>query len=357
MSRGGRARCRCSRRRWWSCGSHRDGRELRLAGYERAGGVSGAVARLAEQAYARLSPEQQSVARRVFLRLAGEGEGDAVVRRRVDLAELATATSPRCSRVLADERLVTIGDGEAEVAHEALLREWPRLRDWLQEDADARRVHQHLIHAAHDWLAGGRDRAELYRGARLAGALDWSAGHEPELNELEREFLAASRAEAETPRCRRQRRANRRLRALLGGVAGLLALALVAGAVAVSQRGEARHAADTADAQRLGAEALTRDQLDQALLLARAGVDLDDSVATREPAARGADAQPAGARDAVRRLGAMHYQSLIPTGDCSRSAPRIGTVTFFDTTSRRPVGRPYRLGCRLRHRPQVLARQ
>ena len=136
-----------------------------------------------------------------------------------------------------------------EVAHEALLREWPRLRTWLEEDADGRRLHLHLMHAARGWQSAGRDPAELYRGARLASALDWADRHEPELDGLERAFVAASLAEAELEG-ERQRRANRRLRVLLAGLGALLALAVLAGAVAVSQRGQAREASVTADAQR-----------------------------------------------------------------------------------------------------------
>ena len=136
------------------------------------------------------------------------------------------------------------------------------------------------MHAARGWQSAGRDPAELYRGARLASALEWSERHEPELDGLERAFVAASRAEAQLEG-ERQRRANRRLRVLLAGVGALLALAVVAGAIAVSQRGQAREAAVAADAQRVGAEALGREHLDQALLLARAGVELHDSAATR----------------------------------------------------------------------------
>ena len=91
--------------------------------------------------------------------------------------------------VLAADRLVTIGEGEVEVAHEALLREWPRLRGWLEEDAQGRRLHRHLRDAARGWAAGGRDPGELYRGARLAAVLDWSAAHELELNATERDFV------------------------------------------------------------------------------------------------------------------------------------------------------------------------
>jgi hypothetical protein len=74
---------------------------------------------------------------------------------------------------LVDSRLVTVDDHTLELAHEALLREWPRLRSWLEEHAEGRRLHQHLAHAARDWQAADRDRGELVprraarRGARL----------------------------------------------------------------------------------------------------------------------------------------------------------------------------------------------
>ena len=184
----------------------RDGHRLRLDAYDQAGGVRGAVARLAERAYERLDDAQREVARRILLRLA-EGEGDAVVRRRVPLAELEGEGVEETLAVLADQRLVTIGEGEVEVAHEALLREWPRLRAWLEEDAEGRRLHAHLIAAARDWEAGGRDPAELYRGARLAAALEWAGAHASELNASERAFLDAGRSRAERE-AERQRRAE-----------------------------------------------------------------------------------------------------------------------------------------------------
>ena len=175
----------------------------------------------------------------VLMRLAGEGEGDAVVRRRVPLAELeavTTTVSPRCSSVLADDRLVTVGEEGVEVAHEALLREWPRLRAWLEEDAEGRRVQRHLLQAAREWESAGRDPAELYRGARLTAALEWTAERDAELSAPEREFVEASRAAAEQE-AERRRVAHRRLQGLFVALAGLLLLAVLAGAVALSQRG------------------------------------------------------------------------------------------------------------------------
>ena len=319
---------------------HRDGRRLHMRAYRRVGGVHGAVARLAEGAYERLDPERREVARRIMLRLAGEGEGDAVVRRRVPLAELEADRDEGVAEVLAvlaADRLVTVGEGEVEVAHEALLREWPRLRAWLEEDAEGRRLHRHLIHAAGEWQGSGHDPAELYRGARLASSLDWAASHHSELNDLERRFLDESRSVSERE-AERQRRTNRRLRALLAGVGVLLTAAVVAGAIAISERQSARDAATVADAERLGAEALNEERLDRALRLATAGVALHDSVATRSnllstllrsPAAIGV---LSGDGDPIRS------GALSPDGGTLAIGDDDGTVTLFDTETREAIG-------------------
>ena len=176
---------------------HRDGRVLRMSAYEHAGGVRGAVARLAERAYARLDPPRRELARRILLRLA-EGDGDAVVRRRVPLNELDADARParrrgarRCSPASAWSR-------------SARARPRSRTRRCCasgrgcaagsRRTPTARRLHRHLGAAAREWDAGGRDPGELYRGARLAAALDWAATHTVELNATERDFLDDSRA-------------------------------------------------------------------------------------------------------------------------------------------------------------------
>ncbi len=205
------------------------------------------------------------------------------MRRRVPLEELDADRDDDVRRVLdvlADSRLVTIGEGSVEVAHEALLREWPRLRGWLEEDAEGRRLHRHLAIAARDWQATGRDPGELYRGARLAAMLDWVTTHDAELKASERAFVDASRAQSEAEAAR-ARRTNRRLRVLLGSALALLALAGGAGALFFGQRGEARDQARVADARHLGTQALVEADLDRSLLLARQGVELEDSVETR----------------------------------------------------------------------------
>ena len=206
--------------------SRRDGRRLRLAAYARSGGVQGAVARLAEDAYVALDHEQRAAARTLFLRLSDEDEGGAIVRRRIALEEQDAGVVA----ALTERRLLTVSEGTVEVAHEALLQEWPRLRGWLDEDTEGRRLHHRLRGAAAAWEADARDPAGLYRGARLVAALDWAADHGDELDATEHVFLEAGR--------RASGRAQRRLRAGLAGVASLLVLAVIAGVVALDQRNQ-----------------------------------------------------------------------------------------------------------------------
>ena len=319
----------------------RDGRTLRRRVYEQTGGVKGAVARLAEDAYQRLSEAERLRARAMLLRLSGaEEEAEAFVRRRVSLDELELDRDEGAARALAvltEARLLTVDEGAVEVAHEALLREWPRLRDWLAEDAEGRHLHQHLIAAAAEWQGSGRDPAELYRGARLVAALDWATEHDPELNELERAFLDESRAASERE-AKRQRRAVRRLRTLLAGVGVLLAAAIVAGVIAISERQGARDAGTVADARRLSAQALSDERLDQALRLATAGVALDDSVATRFSLLSTLFRSPEAIRVLSPTGEGLVALALSPDGETLAAGDADGTVTLFDTDTYEVVG-------------------
>jgi WD40 repeat protein/DNA-binding SARP family transcriptional activator len=263
--------------------THRRDRTLHLDDYLRAGGVEGAVARLAEEAFGRLDADGQAAAKRILLRLGAPGEGAEVVRRRAPLSEFdldRDAAASRAMAVFTDARLVTVAEGTAEVAHEALLHEWPRLRTWLEDDAEGRKLHRHVTESSHTWDDGEHDPADLYRGARLTAAWEWAEPHQADLNDLEREFLRASRAASEGEAVR-ARRANRRLRGLLVGVVVLLVASLVIGELALTQRDEARSAAAIADAGRLASRSLVEKDPGLALLLAREAVNIHDSAETR----------------------------------------------------------------------------
>jgi len=249
----------------------RDGGRLTLAAYRATGGVRGAVARLAEAAYAQLDEAQQTIARGIFLRLAGEGDGGSIVRRRVTSEELDVYESPNTAAVTAEltaARLLTASDGYVEVAHEALLREWPRLREWIDEDSSGRQLRLHLMGAARAWDEGGREPGDLYHGARIAAVLEWSAEHGGELNAVERAFIDESRAAAERE-AERQRRTNRRLRGFLVGTAALLMVAVVAGLAAMTQAGLAAEERERAEENAMLA-AEEADRADEEARVARA---------------------------------------------------------------------------------------
>ena len=178
----------------------REGRTLTLAGYRASGGISGAIAQTADSVYKRLTPQQQTLTRRIFLRLTELAEdGIQDTRRRVAPGEFVLheedeAPVAAVLKKLVDARLITTGENTVEVAHEALIREWPQLRQWLEEDRQGLRIHRHLTETALAWAALDRDPGELYRGARLATASEWAGQYGRRMNSLEQEFVQASQA-------------------------------------------------------------------------------------------------------------------------------------------------------------------
>ncbi|MES4902006.1 MULTISPECIES: XRE family transcriptional regulator [unclassified Streptomyces] len=230
----------------------RRGNALTLEAFERAGGLEGALVRTAEDFYRRLDGEHRKLARRVFVRLTALGDGTQDTGRPARLEELeglAGAGGGDLDAVLhraAAARLLTLDRDRVELAHEALIRCWPRLRRWLTEDRDATRTLRRLTDAAQVWEALGRDPGALYRGTRLtmATGLDRTS-----LSAPEREFLDASSA----ARAAEQAAARRRVR--LGHLAVallsvLLVLATTTAVLAVVAQRSADRQRDAADAQR-----------------------------------------------------------------------------------------------------------
>ena len=184
--------------------------------------------------------------------------------------------------LLVGARLVTSDDGVVELAHEALARAWPRLQGWLDEDVEGQRILRHLAGAADTWDAMGRPDSELYRGARLAQALEWRERATPDLTPTERAFLDASRDP------RRHRAARRRgpgpppgppepaaSRPAHRDRAIFLVGALVAGFVAVGQRERAEREGRVATARELAAAANANLDVDpeRSILLALEAVE------------------------------------------------------------------------------------
>jgi LysM repeat protein len=209
----------------------RQGRTLTLQGYHESGGVKKAITQTAESVYDQFSPAEQTVARNIFLRLTELGEGVQDTRRRATLDELSQAENheavEKVLKTLTDARLVTAEQDSAEVAHEALIREWGTLRTWLDEDRENLRLHRHLTESAQGWDRNLRDAGDLYRGARLAQALEWVKAHDTDMSQLEAEYLNASQAEQ-----RREQRGMRTRKVIsIGAVAFVIENIVVVGVV------------------------------------------------------------------------------------------------------------------------------
>ncbi len=274
----------------------REGDTLTRDAYHRAGGVRGAIARTAEQLWIALPATRQQATRTILTRLAAPGAATADSARRVATNQLVSAgdlDAEAALRALIDARLVTVDSGTAEIAHEAVFREWPRLRGWIEEDRDALRMLAQVRASSRVW-SEEQDDSALYRGARLQAVVDvldmqGSAPAALSLDETSKAFVGASVDAAkrdETERASqvlRERRANRRLRMLLSSAVVLLVVAVGAGSFAVRQRNRAGADRRTADARRLAAVAadVRADRLDLAVLLSKEAHSRQDDLDTR----------------------------------------------------------------------------
>ncbi|WP_139190468.1 caspase, EACC1-associated type [Actinokineospora iranica] len=203
---------------------------LTIAGYEEAGGISGAIRTTADTTYQNLSPAEQRVARGILLSLVKIGEdAEPPARRRVAVDRLIdesgdSAAAKTVLAALEQARLITTDKSNAEITHEALLREWPLLRQWTDADRAGLLIRQRLTAATQRWAEGKRDPDLLYPPGRLAEVNSWEQEHSSEVafDQTEKEFVRQSRA----------KRARERFRRRLG-VASLGVLSVVAVAASV----------------------------------------------------------------------------------------------------------------------------
>ncbi len=278
----------------------RNGRFLTLVAYEEIGGVLGALGRRAEAIYANLDGPGQQAARQLFLRLVTLGEGVEDTRRRVlqsELESLSVNGKPRTKnqepitnyqlpiteygkhRLLTFDRDPVTRGPTVEVAHEALLREWLRLRRWLDDSRHDVRQQRLLAAAANEWLAVGQDKGYLLRGSRLDQFASWARQTSLALTGSERAFLQASAAarqqrqaeeearrqreletarqlaEEQTQRAEEQARAANRLRLFAAGLAVILLLAIGAAWLAVRNGNEAQANFVVSERTRLASQA------------------------------------------------------------------------------------------------------
>ena len=168
----------------------REGRRMTVAAYKEIGEIEGALEAHANKLYdnALRSDEERESCRRLLMMLTTPGEGTEDTRRRINRAQLGTGdVLDSVLQALAKGRLITIGDSEPvqiEVAHEALIRGWHKLRQWLDEDRESLKILHRLSDTAEEWDGNERDPAFLYRGSRLVQAEEWAENNQHALSEL-----------------------------------------------------------------------------------------------------------------------------------------------------------------------------
>jgi WD40 repeat protein/transcriptional regulator with XRE-family HTH domain len=215
----------------------REGNELTLRGYRRAGGVADAVNRGAQAVYDALTRSQQDAARLVFTQLTIITADGRFARRRCRRAELSSQRTQMAEDidavigVFSAQRLLVLGEDRVEIAHDALLHAWKQLRDWLGDDQFDRALYSQVVTDAATWDTNGRNSAYLYRPGRLAtidaAAARWQGAptRYPALPATSEAFLGAAHHAA--------RRATRRQRGVIAGLLVLTVIAISAAGIAV----------------------------------------------------------------------------------------------------------------------------
>jgi WD40 repeat protein/class 3 adenylate cyclase len=279
----------------------REGNLLTFRGYRSIGGVSGALGRRAEELFATLDETGWEACRQIFLRLVSLGEGTEDTRRPVPRSEIvsvgadvrsttAVIDSFGSSRLLSFDRDTRTGVPTVELAHEALLTAWGRLRGWIDEARDDVRAERRLAIATKEWGDAERDRSFLVSGSRLEQFDAWRKTSRISLTPEEGEFLDASlaerdrrRAAAEAQAEREQmleRRSLRRMRAIVAvlAVAGVIAAVLTL--FAFNQRARAEREGRVALARELAAASAANLEEDpeRSIILALQAIDTTRSV-------------------------------------------------------------------------------
>ncbi len=307
----------------------REGALLTCRAYAGAGGLAGGLAASAETAYESLTAAQQTAARALLLQMIGVSEDGIHVRRRVPLKALDIVEhAGEVLRAFTATRLIIVDSTVAEIAHEALLRDWPRLAAWINEARARIFVEREVTEDAYAWERAGRDSAFLYTGSRLESVRSTSRDAR-ELPRLVHDFLIASiRAEA------------RRQRVGRGAVSALVVLVLSstsAAFVALGQRNEALHQRDLSlQAQAASQQAQEAAEKAQAGQLEIEPIDVELNVASdallagSSAAAESVRSQIAKAPQlANRRAGLVLVFAGVGDGDISRAvrvADKVGQV-------------------------------
>ncbi|MFP5285777.1 MAG: TIR domain-containing protein, partial [Thermoanaerobaculia bacterium] len=313
----------------------RRGGWLTAAAYEEIGGVRGVVARQAETLYRGLQATDQEIARRILLRLIYSAEATGETGRRATLAELwalhgDAARVERVVEVLAEAGLVTVGQAGAELAHETLIRSWPRAQVWIRDDAQFLRWREQLRAAVDEWQRSGGEADLLLRGAPLATAEVFLRERSGDLTVEETAFIAA----AVELRGREEKRRRQRTRAVAAGAAILLIGAIAVTVVVQTLRGRST----TALSRQLAAQSTSalEDDLSLALLLGVEALEASDTPEARKSLLDALD-YGANVRAEFRHQGIVESVALSPDGQLLASGSDDGSLFLQEVATGRAL--------------------
>lgn len=322
----------------------RQGSRLLHEAYESMGGVQGAIACRAEELFSRLTDPERKAVRGVFVQLVKAGEGVEVTRRRVAVNQVPESAQPLVNR-LADARLLVTGLDAAtgvetvEVAHEALIRSWGRLRGWVDEDREFLLWSQRLDVAVEQWERSDHDTATLLRGAPLVEAERWLTQRPQDLPAGEQDFINESMAAREHERAARER--TKRW-VTMGSIAASLVFLALAGIAGVQwRRADGEGQKSLAGQLAANANLIFSQQgqhIDRSMLLAVESLQ-------RHPTAEGLQALSRGLALIPRRLsrvsipysGEIRRRILSPGGHYLATVDMDWTFRLWDVDSAREI--------------------
>lgn len=227
----------------------RVGNVLTINTFRAMGGVRGALTRRADDLYDQLDADEKEAAEQLLLRLVAITDHNEWSRRRVHASEIVALDVDVVAmqgviavfgghRLLSFDRDQVSGAPTVEVAHEALLHEWDRLREWIEVNREDLLQHRELADAASRWNGAGRDQDYLYTGGRLDEYVQWSETSTMKLTARERDFLEAGMSkrriddDADEARRIREQQLQRSTRRRTWGLVAAV-LVLVVGAMGV----------------------------------------------------------------------------------------------------------------------------
>lgn len=332
----------------------RDDKTMTVDAYNEIGGVLGALAKRAEEIYQLRSPEQQAVARQLFLRLVviGEGTNAEATRRRADWEELINVGDDRALmedviNTFSQYRLLTLDRDPitraptVQLAHESLIRVWQRLREWIADNRGDLRLRQQLNIAAKEWQNSGNDRSFMATGARLVQFEELQTRADVALGNLEKQYVEQSVT-------LRQRRLYRR-QAFIASLVILTLLALTSAVFAFDQRGQAESERDRANLQEQLARArelsvtslMNAPAPDLSLLLSLEALKTANIFESQSSLLTALQANPRLETFLRHHSEPVRQVALHPNGETMATADEGGTVILWDTATFTPLQPPF----------------